>query len=338
MRMLDLFSGIGGFALAAQWVWGEDLEIVSFCEIDPFCQKVLKKHWPSVPCCTDIRELNNEWICACDQQINILTGGFPCQPFSTAGRRRGTADDRHLWPEMLRVIGETKPRWVIGENVAGLKSMVESIRNVKVESRTLARFSDRDLYSSVLTRELLMLVEIICQDLEEKGYEVQPIVIPACALNAPHRRDRIWFCAHSEADHDRGNAGELSGTNERQEGKRPQERDAESGSASVGNARNPIGMGLSGNARRGAGQEPKNGYSRSERRSWNQNWLEVAAELCGVDDGLSAKLDGFELSKSKHRENRLKALGNAIVPQVAEVIFRAIKEIEQGQGVLFEKA
>ena len=141
-RMLDLFSGIGGFSLAAQWVWGDDLEIVSFVEIDPYCQKVLRKHWPGVEIIEDIKKVewvdknsiktidggtqttgrqqpinrnigptNEIWI----DSIDLLTGGFPCQPFSCAGKRAGTEDDRFLWPEMLRAIHEVKPRWVVAE-------------------------------------------------------------------------------------------------------------------------------------------------------------------------------------------------------------------------------
>ena len=139
MRHLDLFSGIGGFALAASWVWGDEHEVVSFCDIDPFCRKVLKKHWPTVPTISDIRDVTNERILAytsggrCNRQykrqevepdsnvakmrdrieettkIDILTGGFPCQPFSCAGQRKGESDDRFLWPEMLRVIRELQP-------------------------------------------------------------------------------------------------------------------------------------------------------------------------------------------------------------------------------------
>jgi DNA (cytosine-5)-methyltransferase 1 len=311
MKMLDLFSGIGGFALAAQWVWGDDLEIVSFCEIDKFCQKVLKKHWPDVPICEDIRRLNHEFIANGKSyrletgrvaqrqhreqssrkdktpQIDVLTGGFPCQPFSVAGQRRAREDDRYLWPEMLEVVREFNPRWVVGENVAGIINLA---------------------------------LDEVCASLEMEGYEVWPLVIPACAKNAPHRRDRVWIIGC-----------------------------------------NPFGMGLSGNARRRTRKEFADGYcddadTTSKRQQgqgehkrplcaktdknreantvagnnseWNKNWIEVAAELCGVDDGLSAELDGFKLSRSKHRQERIKSLGNAIVPQIAEVILRAIKKID----------
>ena len=114
MKHLDLFSGIGGFALAADWVWGSVEHI--FCEIDPFCHAVLKKHWPNSEIQKDIRTFDGKRFTG---TVDILTGGFPCQPFSCAGKRLGGDDDRALWPEMLRVIKEVRPRWVIGENVAG---------------------------------------------------------------------------------------------------------------------------------------------------------------------------------------------------------------------------
>jgi DNA (cytosine-5)-methyltransferase 1 len=193
MRMLDLFSGIGGFSIAAQWCWGSDLEIEAFVEIDPFCQKVLRKHWPGVPIYGDIKAI--QWVVAESESgesweqaesergkyfgggnrevrvrsIDLLTGGFPCQPFSCAGKRAGTEDDRHLWPEMLRTIHEVKPRWVVAENVPGL-----------------------------LTLEDGMVFESVCADLEAEGYEVQPVIVPACAQGAPHRRDRVWIVAHAK--------------------------------------------------------------------------------------------------------------------------------------------
>ena len=113
-RHLDLFSGIGGFSLAASWVWGEQHDIHSFVEIEPFAQKVLKKHWPEVPIHDDIKTYTHDGTA-----IDLISGGFPCQPYSVAGKQRGEDDDRALWPEMLRVIKEAMPRWVVGENVAG---------------------------------------------------------------------------------------------------------------------------------------------------------------------------------------------------------------------------
>ena len=191
MKHIDLFSGIGGFALAVDTVWPNSTHI--FCEIDPFCQKVLSKHWPQSKIYEDIRSFTNtndrrsqeqKQQATGDQQrggdVDILTGGFPCQPFSQAGQRRGTEDNRFLWPEMRRVIQEFKPTWVIAENVSG-----------------------------ILTIEQGMVFEQVCLDLEGAGYEVQPFIIPAVAVNAPHRRDRVWFVAHRN---DSGGGTFTSGT------------------------------------------------------------------------------------------------------------------------------
>ena len=154
MKVLDLFSGIGGFSLAAKWA---GYTTVAFCEIDPYCQKVLKKNFPEIPIFSDIKKLKRSDI---NGSIDIITGGFPCQPFSVAGRKKGTEDDRDLWPQMFRVIKEFKPTWVIGENVAHFVNM--AFQRTKI-------------------------------DLESEGYEVQPFIIPACSLGAPHRRDRVWI-------------------------------------------------------------------------------------------------------------------------------------------------
>ena len=177
MNHIDLFSGIGGFALAANWVgW----DTIAFCEIDPFCQKVLKKHWPDVPIFDDIKTLTADEIkekTGWDgSEPTIISGGFPCQPYSTAGKRKGNADDRVLWLEMFRVIREVKPAWVVAENVRGLLSI-----------------------------EGGMVFEQVCADLEGEGYEVQPFIIPACAVNAPHRRDRVWIIAHANNRRQQGN-------------------------------------------------------------------------------------------------------------------------------------
>jgi DNA (cytosine-5)-methyltransferase 1 len=155
---LDLFSGIGGFALAAKW---NGYRTVGFCDNEPYAQGVLKKHWPDVPCHKDIREVRGELYAG----VTLLTGGFPCQPFSVAGKQRGKDDNRYLWPEMLRVIRKARPAWIIGENVAGIVNLA---------------------------------LDQVCADLEGEGYEVEPIIIPACAVDAPHRRDRVWILANSQ--------------------------------------------------------------------------------------------------------------------------------------------
>ena len=157
MKHLDLFSGIGGFALAARWVgW----ETVGFCEIDPYCQKVLRRHWPDVPIHEDIRDYDG-------QECNILTAGFPCQPYSRAGKQRGERDDRDLWPEVVRISQKVRPPWIVAENVTGF---------------------------------IALGLKKAITDLAGIGYECLPVVLPACARNAPHRRDRLFLIAHAKWD------------------------------------------------------------------------------------------------------------------------------------------
>lgn len=196
MTHLSLFSGIGGLDLAAEMA---GIETVGQCEWADYPYLILKRRWPNVARWRDIRLLTKEsfhertgrWT------VDIISGGFPCQPFSQAGKRRGTADDRYLWPEMLRVISEIKPTWVIGENVAGLVSMAESIEMPRVESRTLNRREGEDFYEAVLSQRSRMLLNDIIKALENLGYEVQTFLIPACGVDAPHRRDRIAIVAHT---------------------------------------------------------------------------------------------------------------------------------------------
>lgn len=165
MKVLDLFSGIGGFSLGLERTGG--FETVAFCEIDPFCQKVLKKHWPDVPIYNDVRTLDY------DGPVDVICGGYPCQPFSTAGKRRGEADDRHLWPEKYRAIKKHKPMWVIGENVRG---------------------------------HVTNGLDTVLLDLEKAGYSWWAGVISASAVGAYHPRERVWFVAHSDSERVEGSA------------------------------------------------------------------------------------------------------------------------------------
>ena len=163
MNVLDLYSGIGGFSLGLERA---GMKTVAFCEIEPYPQAVLRKNFPGVPIYDDVRTISAERL-ATDGigRVDLVCGGFPCQPFSNAGKRRGKDDDRFLWPEMLRIVQEFQPTWVIGENVAG--------------------FIDMALCD-------------VSFDLEAAGYEVQSLVIPACAVGLPHRRDRVWIMAHNQ--------------------------------------------------------------------------------------------------------------------------------------------
>lgn len=184
----SLFSGIGGFDLAAELAGWTNL---FNCEKDPFCQRVLKYHFPDAIQYSDIRDTDfTIWR----GRIDILTGGFPCQPFSHAGKRKGAKDDRYLWPEMLRAISEIRPAWVIGENVGGIVSMVQPGSEIEVDAQ--ATLLGENYTETETVQEFV--VETICQDLERIGYSVQPVLIPACGVGAPHRRDRVWFIAFME--------------------------------------------------------------------------------------------------------------------------------------------
>jgi DNA-cytosine methyltransferase len=187
MRQLDLFAGIGGISLAAEWV---GIETVAFCEKEPFCQDVLRRRFPGRPIYDDVFDLTREvlerdGIITRERGIDIVAGGFPCQPFSHAGKRTGTADDRYLWPEMCRIIGELRPAWVFAENVDGLVSMAQSGGEIVMEDET------------TICKEAEMVLETIRKDLEVEGYRSIPVVIPACSVGAAHRRYRIFIVAHS---------------------------------------------------------------------------------------------------------------------------------------------
>ncbi len=265
---IDLFSGVGGFALAAQWA-GFRTEV--FCEKDEFCQEVLKARFGAITDAKGIRrgankpriitKQNKKPILIPDirdfdgtrwQGATLLTGGFPCQPFSCAGKRLGKADDRYLWPEMFRVIREARPSWVLAENVTGIINME---------------------------------LDQVCSDLESEGYYnftdnqgrkiIIPLVIPACAVNAPHQRKRVWIIAYQPS--------------KRLEG--------------------PMREKQSRIRRRSLSQD------RRQQELWNQDWIKVATCLCRVDDGVPRRVD------------RLKALGNAIVPQVAYEIIRNLTKV-----------
>ena len=264
----SLFSGIGGFDLAAARVgWKNVFQI----EIDPFCQRVLQKNFPDAQRFSDIREFDGTGFAG---KIDVVSGGFPCQPFSVAGQRKGKNDDRALWHEMLRVIREIKPAWVVGENVAGIISME---------------------------------LDAVLSDLESIGYACQAFVVPACAVNALHRRDRVWVVANLDS--------------KRQQ--QPQRVVAEiGGRAEYGDTAidtNPDGAGRE---KRNVSTQPK----RPGLNSWISSFGTVewqpndTSELLRAAYGLPGRVDG--------RRARIKALGNAIVPQVDYQIFHAIEQVK----------
>ncbi len=189
MNHASLFSGIGGAEVAASMMGWQNL---FHCEIQEFPRKVLDYWFPNSISYEDITKTDfHQW----HGKVDVLTGGFPCQPFSLAGRRKGADDNRYLWPQMLRAIRQIHPTWVVGENVAGIKTMVESCQVTQM-GRTDDLFEENHIYRE----ESRFTLDKICADLEAEGYSVQPIVIPACSVGAPHRRDRVWIVAHTQCD------------------------------------------------------------------------------------------------------------------------------------------
>lgn len=323
LRHASFFSGIGGFDLAADWMgWHNVLQV----ENDNFCQQILKYYWPHATQIGDIREADfTVWR----GHIDIISGGFPCQPFSNAGERRGSEDERHLWPEMLRGISETKPRVIIGENVSGILNWNRGV-----------------------------VFEEVCADLESEGYEVQSLVLPAAGVGAPHRRDRVWIIAYANGQREcagysaipeengevpewnentkLGNSGSAESEDatyaqqQGLEGTHRQQLDAAEQSAERVNTdsgdKGLQGQQLDGalnSETEGGGQQPSR--SATELRQ-GEHWQHFPTQspVCGGDDGLPSRLDGVTFPR--WRRESLKAYGNAVVPQVAYEIFKAIKD------------
>jgi DNA (cytosine-5)-methyltransferase 1 len=321
----SLFSGIGGFDLAAEWMGWEN---IFHCEWNAFGQKVLKHYWPNAISYEDIKSTD---FTIHRGRIDILTGGFPCQPYSSAGKRLGKEDDRHLWPEMLRAIREIQPMYVVGENVRGLTNWNGG-----------------------------MVFDEVQADLEAQGYEVLPFLLPACAVNAPHRRDRIWFVAKDtnengwrskqrKEESSLGKFGNISaGNNERiqaNDDKTGNAPDTNSNGFNKCDSNNEINASEGGlnalcdiNQGNGNGDSsntknirPKNALENGElegrrlgksyqRNAWDS--FPSVSPICIGDDGLSDRLDSITFPK--WRNESIKAGGNAIVPQVAYQIFKAI--------------
>jgi len=268
-------------------------------------------------------------------RIDILTGGFPCQPYSMAGKRLGKEDERHLWPEMLRAIREIQPRWVVGENVLGLVNWSGGLVFHEVQA-----------------------------DLEAEGYEVQPYVLPACAVNAPHRRDRVWFVAHAVNNRHNARRKEESGQNGLQRVNRQKMGTGKFDGASIPrDVTHPNGNGL--NQRNGNDEEQpseggldalndfneatmhtnrtsKQGEHIGQTREGQFNGpnsrngfdkfhnFPTQSPICTRNDGISDRLDSITFSK--WRNESIKAGGNAIVPQVVHQIFKAIEQYEKANS------
>lgn len=345
MNHASLFSGLGGFDLAAELMGWTN---IFHCENNPFCKTILRHYWANAIHYEDIKTTDFR---VHRGQIDVLTGGFPCQPFSNAGKRRGTTDERYLWPQMLRAIREIRPTWVVGENVFGITSMVFNPQVTHLESKT-----DAEGKAIYRTLEAEAVIERICLDFEEIGYHIQPMVIPACAVEAPHRRDRVWFLAHNQEalTNPAGNRSRIDvpidprrqeTTQERQEQKRVHPQSGQDGtSGTVGNSG---GEGLEASKSRCIGGDARQRTQADSKRRKDEQQLYFSARngspdgtkhpgfqpgwqtqspICGGDDGLSGKLDG--LSFSKLRKESIKGYGNAVVVPLVVEIFRGIEAVE----------
>ena len=263
LKHLDLCSGIGGFALGLQST--DFFKTIGFCEIDPYCQKVLKKNFSSVPIFNDIKELKPKEL---NLQPDIITAGFPCQPFSVAGKQKGKDDDRNLWQETFRIIKESKPTFFIGENVGGI---------------------------------VKLYLDTILQDLESESYSTRCFNISASSIGAKHKRERIWIVSYS-------NAGLGIGENEEIQ---TRGNTTTNGSQNVSNSNN-IGTQVS-------TQRQYSSIKLFGSKS-QKNWWQTFSKFHRIPNGVSYGLD-------KDRAKRIKALGNAIVPQIPYYIGLAIKEM-----------
>ena len=346
MQVLDLFSGIGGFSIGLEKA---GFETVAFCEIEPYCQDVLRKHWPDTPIYNDVRSLTGEQLRADGIVPDVIVGGYPCQPFSVAGHQRGEKDERHLWPEVHRLIREVRPRWVICENVSG---------------------------------HIKLGLDEVLSTLEAEGYTVWPFIIPACGVDAPHKRDRIWIVAHANSqgqsdgseyeqrvarDENVGNAagGKRYRDNGRRSGERQQSspvgltRSSKAKSSNVGNAeyngsssaevggkpkeaggRPPQGAGQAKQPSGAGGREDDEAVAdstderpqgRTEEPVYGFGHLSQQSERGGTDFGSGWPVEpnvGRVANGVPARSHRIKALGNAVVPQIPEVIGKVIMEYE----------
>jgi len=336
LSLLDLFSGIGGFSLGMEAT--KRINTVAFCEKDEYCRKVLKKHWSNTKQYIDIRDVDGTKISA-----DIISGGFPCQPFSVAGKRKGTTDDRYLWDEMLRVITEVKPRWVVGENVQGIINIDNGLVLRQVQT-----------------------------DLEAQGFQVQCFLIPASGIGAWHKRNRVWIIAYSDnngSHRPKRNATIKSSNKSKDRLSIGDDKNVPNSNSRLRRRRGTIKesganeiWGFYPTQEEQTGQhirskaircdalpgEEKNVTNTNDKRlqryqlqsdnlqtkdkstinsnsnfERQQTWWQTQSSFCGVPNGISYELD-------KGRTNRIKSLGNSIVPQIAYEIGKAIMEAELG--------
>jgi len=320
LKLLDLFSGIGGFSLGLESTGY--FETIAFVEKDKFCQQVLKKNFKDIPIESEVRDVKGDRYAA-----DIVCGGFPCQPFSVAGKRKGTDDDRYLWDETIRIVRECKPRWFIGENVEGIINIQEGV-----------------------------VLRQVCDDLEKEGFEVQCVVIPASGIGAWHQRKRVWILAYSKH-----NGSHRSKRNETIESSNQSKewlfiRDDQDVSNTIGKLSDGCSSTtrvsttelerLDSNEKENRNEVRSKAERCSEQTISNTNeqrtqvqikgkhtsiemsgsssketWWQTQSSLCRVPDGVSYELD-------KDRTNRIKALGNSIVPLIARELGLAIIKAE----------
>ena len=286
MNVLDLFSGIGGFSLGLESTGF--FKTIAFVEKDKFCQKVLQKNFPNIPIEDEVRNVKGE-----KYRADVITGGFPCQPFSVAGKRRGTDDDRFLWDETIRIVSEQKPKWFIGENVEGIINIQDG-----------------------------MVFRQIHDDLESEGFEVQSLVIPASGVGAWHQRKRVWIVAHSNSNRDRN---EITGSNGEEKEIQKEHRKIDSSSWKFIRATTNVGNSDLSSIKSSTLRQREREFGRTNTSTLQckKTWWQTQSSLCGVPNGVSYELD-------KDRANRIKSLGNSIVPQIAREIGKAIMEAELG--------
>ena len=292
MNHLDLFSGIGGFSLGLEKV---GFKTIAFCEREEYCRMLLQKHWKGVKIYNDIKKLEAKDI---KEPVDILTGGFPCQPYSVAGKQKGTNDDRYLWPEMFRVIKEVKPTFIIAENVRGLINIQDG-----------------------------MVFETVCSDLESEGFEIQTFIIPAAGVGAPHKRERVWIVGYSKHN------GSLTSKIERRDNKindraeegenttlQPERTSRSGNNVTMENSRCELyeRSSIRGKDEDETRKEITNQHQRSSSTSW-RSW-EFEPDVGRVANGVPG------------RAHRLRGLGNAIIPKIAEEIGRSIWKITKNQN------
>lgn len=295
MEVLDLFSGIGGFSLGLERA---GMKTVAFCEIEPFCQKVLKKHWANIPIYNDVTKLTKEVL---DNDgiktIDVICGGYPCQPFSVAGKQKGSEDKRHLWPEMFRIIREVRPGWVIAENVEG---------------------------------HIKLGLDTVLDDLESEGYTCWTFVIPACAVGAPHQRNRIWIIANAASNgHNRNYRGlgkTFFKTTKQKNGNEFKCKVETVNYISSNEQRANTSNYFTNDGDERIQRQQQKTLFRFSAFSWCKDIRSITdlrsrqdipePLICRGDDGFPQRVD------------RIKALGNAVVPQIPELIGKAIMQYE----------